>query len=158
MTRRRDLRGLLLGLVLLACLAGLIWIDVLGDSPIQVDDPLIVDDPFIVDDPLVTKYRWIHVEMKYEEAVRLLGQPVDQMHPGVSLGDHIYYWSDKEGEETLMIRWDCFGDFVEKSLAVDGTVRLREKWRYKYLRDLERAEALREAKPWWKKLLRKLGF
>jgi hypothetical protein len=146
MTTRRLLFGLLLLSSLLACGAGWLWIDdarqMFGVQPTQGDDPLIVDDP------LVAKYRLIHEGMTYEEAVQLLGLWVDECHPGITQGDHIYTWKNTEG--TLEVTWDAEYRLAEASVTTtDGKVLSRN------FKD-ERRQAYRRRS--WKRWLSRFVF
>jgi hypothetical protein len=81
------------------------------------------------DDPFTAKYRQLQEGTTIEEAARLLGPPFDEEHPGMSMGDHTYYWKSEHGAQTIDATWDLTGQLFEKRLvAKDGTVILSDRW------------------------------
>ncbi len=57
--------------------------------------------------PFYIKYCRVRPGMTQKEVVSILGPPHDEFHPGMSLGDHIYFWDD--GEEHITITCDMAG-------------------------------------------------
>src|SRR5687767_13613129 len=64
-------------------------------------------------DPYRAKYEQVRAGMTLEEVTRLLGPPADEFHPGGSLGDHRYYWTE-DGERHIVVTWNVFGEYADK--------------------------------------------
>jgi len=97
------------------------------------------------DDPFTAKYHRIRQGTTHEEAVRLLGPSDDDVHPGMSMGSHFYYWKSADRSRTIDLTWDLTGElYAKRMLAEDGTAVLSERY---YLQDT-----------WWQRFLSRVGF